>query len=331
VTVISARRDEKLRARILERQPLRYSGRTDPALDRPDFVRAASSITRFADGLAVIQDDANFVALIDEAGVETVTLPTGDAGRRQFSDALGNKRFKLDLEAAFVAPTDSGEALFALGSGSTALREKIVEVSRLPLVRVHEATAFYAMLRDRRDFAPGQLNLEGAVMLGDASHLTLRLLARGNGAARDGLSAANATGDVSWTALLAHLRDSTLEPPNLERVRQYDLGGLGDAVLGFTDAAVVGGHLLYTASAEATTDAVLDAEVSGSAIGVFDTNGDLRWAPLEDANGQPLRVKAEGITASSRASEVLIVLDNDDTETPGELCHVALEGDWFAR
>ena len=81
-------------------------------------------------GIAVIQDDANFIGLLDpESGrISSVTLPAGDGGVRQFDELRGNKKQKLDLEAAVTLTIDGRAVLIALGSGSTKRREQIVTV-----------------------------------------------------------------------------------------------------------------------------------------------------------------------------------------------------------
>jgi hypothetical protein len=49
----------------------------------------------------LIQDDANFVAFLEDGGesVHSISLPAGTGGHRQFDDRRGNKAHKLDLEA----------------------------------------------------------------------------------------------------------------------------------------------------------------------------------------------------------------------------------------
>ena len=76
---IRARLVPSLSARILRTVPLLYADGADEALDRPAHVCSASGIVRVARRIAVIQDDANFVALIDpETGfAHAVTLPAG--------------------------------------------------------------------------------------------------------------------------------------------------------------------------------------------------------------------------------------------------------------
>src|SRR5829696_7409339 len=118
---IRARHDPALTARVVRSVPLLYAEGACAPLDRPAHVRSASGIARVAGRVAVIQDDANFVALIDpETGfAHAVTLPAGEGGVRQFDDLRGNKRFKLDLECCVTVDDDDGqEMLLAFGSGS---------------------------------------------------------------------------------------------------------------------------------------------------------------------------------------------------------------------
>ena len=307
--------------------PLRYAAGADPSADRPAHVRAASGLARVGGRLAVIQDDANFVALVDPAtGVaDAVALPAGEGGRRQFDDLRGNKRFKLDLEACVSVDVEGEETLLALGSGSSPLREKIAVVRGLggpsPDVRVVEATALYAALRGAREFAGSEMNVEGAVIVDRA----LRLFGRGNGAARDGLVAVNATCDLHLARLLAHLRDpASVDPPSPENVVRYDLGEIDGCRLGFTDGAAFGGRVLFAGAAEDSPDAIRDGPVTGSALGVLDMDGG-RWTILRDRDGGRFMGKVEGLLPRDESS-AWIVVDRDDPESPSELCEVELRG-----
>src|SRR5205085_603494 len=72
-----------------------------------------------------------------------------------------------------------------------------------PAVSVRECGALYRRLREHAEFAGGELNVEGAVVVRDV----LRLFQRGNGAARDGRPSIDATGDLPLEAFLAYLED----------------------------------------------------------------------------------------------------------------------------
>jgi hypothetical protein len=343
--------DPALTARVRRRDPLRYSAGADPSQDRPAHVRAGSGIAWAGARLVLVQDDANFVALVSplDRSAQAIPLPAGAGGRRQFDDARGNKAHKLDLEAITSIPhPEHGQLVLALGSGSTANRESVVVLRGLEdgdaahaTVEVHSIPAFYSRLRAAVAFAGSELNVEAAVHIGRAGSGLLRLLNRGNGAVRDGVLPVNATCDVSWRAFAAHLeRPDVAGPPAPLDIVQYDLGALGGLALSFTDAAIVPSPdaerrcIVYTACAEASPDATRDGPVAGCAIGVIADGPEgirARWALLRDVAGQAFAGKVEGIALRpGDPTRAYVVVDSDAPETPSELCEVALEGPWFA-
>jgi len=313
---IRARHDRSLSARVIRSMPLLYAEGADASLDRPAHVRSASGLTRVAGCVAAVQDDANFVAVIDPATglARAITLPAGEGGLRQFDDLRGNKRFKLDLESCVTVEDKYGwEMLLAFGSGSLPARERIVLVRGVETdaadARVIDASALYAA------FPPGfrgsELNVEGAAVMG----ATLRLFNRGNGAARDGLVPVNASCDLDLAALLAFLRDPAADPPRPTHVVRYDLGAIGGLPLTFTDAAAVPGALLYAAAAEDSPDATRDGPVAGCAIGLIEGDA-ARYCEVEGNPG-----KIEGILPLS-SDRLLAVVDPDDPGTPSTLLEI---------
>src|SRR5918999_1883329 len=127
---VSAVADPALAAVVVAWHPLYYAAGADPSIDRQAHVRAGSSIAWVPGGIALLQDDANFIALVDpsDGSARAIDLPAGAAGRRQFDDRRGNKAHKLDLEACVAADTADGVILIALGSGSTPRREQVALV-----------------------------------------------------------------------------------------------------------------------------------------------------------------------------------------------------------
>lgn len=317
-----ARRDGRLRARLLSSRELYYREGADPSLDRPAHVRAASGICRFAGRFAIVQDDASFIALLDDDGaVSALPLPPGADGARQFDEKRGNKALKPDLEACFTWPAVDGEVLVGLGSGSTAARQRValVEERDLSSGTLVDASAFYAELRRCTEFSGSELNVEGAALLDDGR---VRLFQRGNGAPRGGLDPVNATAHVDGAALLSFLGGAS-GFPSLRDVVQWHLGEIEGVRLTFTDATVSAGSVLFLACAEDSPDAVLDGPVAGTAVGVLDDDGGARFALLEGREA----AKAEGIVLVS-AGRGFVVLDPDDPDTPGELCELELTGPW---
>jgi hypothetical protein len=320
-----------LAARIVSRTPLLYAAGADATLDRPHHVRAGSALSYFGEELAVIQDDASFLALIaaDTFLVRAVPFARGHRGKRLFDDTLGNKAYKLDLEACVSTTLRGKPALIAFGSGSTAARERIVVTSQQAsalTTRVLPLPGLYAALRRHPAFAGTELNLEGAVSSGER----LLLVQRGNAALSYG-EPCDAIAELSWDDVLACITEDPTILPRVQRVTAYDLGERSGVRLTFTDAyGLDSGAVLYLAAAEASPDAVRDGPVAGCAVGILHEDS-ARYAPLQDAHGADVTDKAEGIVLDRRrAMHALVVLDPDDPTRPSELCEVALNGPWWA-
>ncbi|MBD2259349.1 hypothetical protein [Pseudanabaena sp. FACHB-2040] len=329
VPIIHAVRDPALRATVRKRIPLFYRQGADSEIDRPAHVRAGSSLSWFSNQLALVQDDANFLVLIDPQTfeVEAITLPAGEAGLRQFDEQRGNKRFKLDLEACTTVPTANGNLFLAFGSGSTARREQILRVQELNPDRftLSQAGTLYAQLRACAEFSGSELNLEGAFYQAGQ----IRLLNRGNGAPQGNLLPVNTTGDLSWDELAAYLQNpENQQPPSLHNICQYKLGSLNELELSFTDATITPKGVLFSAAAEASPDATSDGVVNGSVLGILDSNPP-RWIEICTPDGAWFTGKVEGICASRESEQHLfVVIDADDPELPCELCEIELSGEW---
>ena len=325
-----ATRDPDLAAIVTSATPLLYDAGADASLDRPAYVRAGSGLARTRGGFALIQDDANFIALIarDPLRVTALPLPAGEGGKRQFDVTRGNKKHKLDLEAAFSVDEPDGTLLVAMGSGSKGhgAREQIVTVrygeSPTPEISLVHVPRLYQRLRDTHDFAGSQMNIEGAMHLGDR----VRLFGRGNGAERDGLRPINATCDLDWDAFLACISDPDAPPPEPTNIVRYELGALADIPLGFTDAASWRGAMLYSAAAEDSPNVIDDGPVHGSAIGLITDSGLARWTPVTDEAGTTFDGKVEGILPIESGSRLFAVVDADDPGSPSQLCTIELRG-----
>ncbi|MEW5929863.1 MAG: hypothetical protein AB1941_20615 [Gemmatimonadota bacterium] len=329
---VEAVEDPALVARVVSRTPLLYGAGADPDADRPGHVRAGSSLAWVDGRIAVVQDDANFVALVDPETLraDAVHLPAGHGGKRQFDDRRGTKEYKLDLEACVAVPGEGGDVLLAFGSGSSPRREQVAVLEGWargePAVALRDASALYALLRAAADFAGSELNVEGAVWMDGR----VRLFGRGNGAARGGVLPVDATCDLEWDALRAYLRDpDAAPPPEPGDVVRYRLGTVDGLRLGFTDAALAGGRLLFCASAEDSPDATRDGRVAGSSLGVLGADGGARWTLLRDERGDPFTGKVEGLAVPPGSRDrAWVVVDRDDPDAPSELCGVELAGGW---
>ncbi len=326
------RPDPALTARVVRSTPLLYAEGADPEQDRPAHVRAGSGVAWVGERLAVVQDDAAFLALVDPATahVRAIALEAAEGGVRQFDDVRGNKHLKADLEACVTVPHEGAEVLLAFGSGSSPVRERILVGRRLetddPAVKLVDASSLYAALRAERRFSGSEMNVEGAALVGSV----VRLFNRGNGAARDGHLPVDASCDLPLAALLAYLADPSGPPPALANVVQHDLDAIDALRLGFTDAAARAGSVYFSAAAEDSPDATRDGRVAGSVLGYLDERGG-RWTLLLDDAGAPFTGKVEGIAFwRDRPDRLWAVVDADDPERPSELCEIELTGEWPA-
>ncbi len=322
---------EPMRAQVIECRDLVYSNGANPGADQPAHVRAGSAVSWLGDRLAVVQDDARIIALVDSAGprVDALLLPAGEDGVRVYDEGLGNKALKLDLEAVFT----SNGTLYAFGSGSSPKRESVVIVGPDDAdptdwsIHIIKAHSLYAALRADTFFSGSELNIEGAAIFGE----TVRFFQRGNGAPSGGLQPVNATCDISVDAILRYLEDpSGLDPPAITNVRQYDLGQLSGVRLTFSDATVLGDGFIFLASAENSPDALRDGPVTGVVFGLLPAephDPSPRWAQLVMENGEAFTGKAEGICLDpTNPGRAFIVTDRDDPTIPAEMCTVVLTG-----
>ncbi len=313
--------------------------------DRPAHVRAASGLSAFSEYIAVIQDDANWLALIDvNERITAVPLPPGPGGARLFSKSRGNRKDKFDLEACIAVPGTDGHELIGFSSGSRKGREWILRVredraaietstARGSLEQIAdafraeflEAVPFYQAMRSHAEFCGAGLNIEGAVTLDDDRIL---LFQRGNAKPQGGLKPVDATAELSWAALCAHLAaPDKVDPPSLGNVTTYELGSLDGVRLTFSDAEHLGNdRILFSASAEDEST----GRIAGSILGVIEVDGSAHWTELLDENGEAFQGKIEGLSLDPRDStKVHFVIDDDDESVPSEIFEAVLSRDFF--
>lgn len=324
--IIVARIDPTLSIRVIGSRQLRYSDAPPadqiepPAADwvaagddRPPHVRAASGLAFSHGRLAVIQDDTAFIATVAGNEVAAILLPRGVGGRRRFEVALGNKADKLDLESCIAI----GDDLYAFGSGSSPLRERIAHIGYA--TQLLDASPLYRMMRDELN---GPVNIEGVAAVGRE----LWMFHRGNSGGTDrgpAIVRFARTGLMAWIA-----GDGPVPEPTDSK--RYDLGSVGGVRYGFTDAVGVGDRAFYIAAAEDSPNAIDDGAVLGSQLGVIEMGPDgervARAAPLE-VDGAPL--KAEGLAFDPKdPARVWVATDPDNVDEPSRLYELELVGPW---
>jgi len=321
--IVQGVRDRGMSAVVTERRPLFYAAGPDPDADRPAHVRAGSGLAVVGERIVVVQDDANFLALINPrtGRVDHATLPRGDGGARQFDDLRGNKEAKLDLEACVSFQEGDEQVFLAFGSGATGRRERIVWVTGLdyaePSIEYIDGSLFYAKLRALEGFAPEGLNLEG-VVISERGEIWFA----NRGTAREGRILNGLVGfdQKEMLGLLAAPVDARI--PSSVGALQFDLGALEGVPLGITDLTRTPEGLLFVAAAEETANTVDDGPVAGSVLGVVTPDGDARWAPIVDEDGRLFPGKVEGVVAFD--DRLYAVVDQDDPNAASMFCEVVL-------
>ena len=324
----SAEIDPALSLRVIGTRELRYDSRENLGEDRPDHVRAASGLAFVGGRLAVIQDDAAFIAYVTDTEVTAHALPRGAGGRRRFEVGLGNKMEKLDLEACVAV----GDELWAFGSGSAPAREKIAVIGYA--TRLHDAGPLYRRIREELE---GEINIEGAALVGHnidvASTIPspvdeLWLFHRGNTGPDDLGPAVVRCPRVAVARWLA----GEGPVPYITRSERYDLGSADGHRIGFTDAVEAGGKVFYLAAAEASPNAIDDAQTVASQLGVIELGAG--GAPTSHVRATPFLIdgkpaKAEGLAFDPKnPHHAWIALDPDDVDKPAQLVEVELVGPW---
>jgi hypothetical protein len=288
-----------------------YPPPVGPILLRRLPVSAASGLVRLrAINYVIADDELALLAIPDHGPGRTLPLLPGNLPETP----AARKAHKPDFEALCRWP---GDGLLALGSGSTAARQRACllrhvseDMSSAP-AEIKELAPLYAELA--RHFPA--LNLEGAAVRGDA----LVLLQRGNGPGNH-----NAIVLLDLAALLATVAaERPWSAALLRSIARVDLGEVGGAPLGFTDASPLpDGSLIYVAAAEASPDTYHDGLVTGAAIGRLTPGGARMWqTPL------PTPLKLEGVHAELAGDSLLVWLvnDPDDRGTPASLLHARLD------
>ncbi len=265
---------------------------------QPHFSAASGLVC--AHGRAyVVSDDEHHLAVFRDAhspGTLHRILP-GDLPHSK----KVRKQLKPDLEALLLWQG----ALVAFGSGSRLNRDTGVVVSLSargqPLAQSRQAQRFdlkplYEPLRA----ALGEINIEGAMLLGDE----LVLLNRGVSG-----QSGNAVVRYRGGALRAAI-DGTRSRVAPRSIKPYPLGAIDGVSFGFTDgAALPDGRWVFCAAAENTASSYADGPCAGAAVGLVSVDGELQALHLLTPS-----LKVEGIAARVHKAgiDICLVTDADD-------------------
>lgn len=280
--------------------------------NRRSHLSAASGLVQVGPWLYVVADDELHLGkflLEGNANGELHRCFTGELP----IDIEERKAEKPDIEVLTLIPqlhNRSQQALLAMGSGS---KKNRCQSAMIPLdqkgnisapAEIIDFSQFYEFLKNEI----GKVNIEGATIVQDY----IFLFQRGN--KKNKLNASIRIELDDFYRLLSQPHQY-YEPPI--KITAYDLGEIDQVPFCFTDATSLStGEIIFTASAENTSDAYLDGACMGSVIGIINSEGNLCF--LEKIEK---KIKIEGISAKTegKAIELLLVSDADDATHPAQL------------
>ncbi|MET0355468.1 MAG: hypothetical protein ABW044_01760 [Cellvibrio sp.] len=280
--------------------------------NRAPHLSAASGLVQAGQWLYVVADDELHLGKFLREGNTAGNLIKCFDGELPV-DKEERKAEKPDIEVLIKIPQfnkPSLPALLALGSGSKKNRHRgaIMKLDSRGEIfgsaSILDLSHFYDFLTKE----VGKLNIECAAII----EYNIFLFQRGNKKNKLNASIRINLQDF-YKTLLQH--DKFYEPHI--KISAYDLGEVDQVPFCFTDAtALKNGEIIFTASAENTSDSYLDGACLGSLVGIIKSTGELGF--LEPVNK---KIKLEGIEANitDKTIELLLVSDADDATHPAQL------------
>ena len=209
-------------------------------------ISSASGLIYKNDSLYIISDNSNFLYeySITKADLQKHPLIENEAV---------NENVPKNLKSDFEAIAQYDDDIFVVGSGSTAMRNKMIQLSesRKTVLQNHDLTDLYLSMQYFAGISTEDFNIEGAIFTGEKWYF----FQRGNGK--------NAQNGIF-----------TIESPYFTQgysmlYTNYDLPEINGIPTSFTDAILVDGTFYFLAAAEDSQSTYLDGIVSGSSIGTI--------------------------------------------------------------
>ena len=319
-----------MRARIVSSRQLVYDGEQASMSDRPRHVRTGSGLAWTGEHMVVIQDDADYIGVIKEAG-GVVALPLrGSTGARHGKPGAAH----LNLEAVLSAKDWRGEFLLAFGSGNAPDRRCVARVrlgSGDTELSVFETHKLYEAMKAAGNLSSGAgPDVQGVALVtkGIDGRDAVRLFHHGSGSSTDEKRNYDGTADLRLDSLLAYLDRCKRDPEaflgfDLVSPRHYDLDDYEGSPFHFTDAAPIPsepGRIGFTALAQLTPE----APIAAVAFGIIEPDGRARYTIVVERDGQLARRRVEGLALSSRTTGYLVV--EAESDEPASLATIEISG-----
>lgn len=269
-------------------------------------------------GVACIKD-LIYVAADDELSVGVFPRHSANPGRLfplfdgvLSSDPKQRKKEKPDLESMCVLPDNAGILMLPSGSKRNRVRGALAALDVNGEIQETHEVDFSELYAELKPHIKG-LNIEGATVFGDQ----VLLFQRGNSSDKD-----NAIVSLDFAkfvkSLFAHRQ---IDPSCIVTVTHCPLHMLMHVPLSFTDACALDDqYIVFTATAEDTTNPYDDGKTVGSVIGILDHNFQVM---SQHTINFPDKVEGVWIVTKSGLKnwdgEVLLVTDADDRSVPAKL------------
>lgn len=263
-----------------------------------DSVPSGSGLVVHGRSLFIVGDDATALYKLDLDGIPITRIPLLHSDTSVHRIAKPDKH---DLEAVAIVGLKGGDHLLAFGSGSVSPQRDsllVIDIGNPSMQQWISLGSLYTQLRSLS--RAKELNLEGAVINGDACYLL------------------NRSGNEIFVIKTADL------------VRLIETGGAHDVtniqthMVDLPAGAFLSGgcmrhnEILFCASAENTPNAYDDGAIEGSYMGIIDPRQEFRLKLFVRIihNGKNIKDKIESLdiagTDDNGNMKVLAVADNDD-------------------
>lgn len=249
-------------------------------------IGSASGLIYKDNNLFIIGDNSGFLY---EYNIESKNLQRHEI----IENATENiaKSEKSDFEAI----THFGDNLYVFGSGSTAKRNKMIQINTLEKeISTNDLTDLYSVMQSFGEIKPEDFNIEGAVYTGEEWYL----FNRGNGK-----SAKNVLFTIQGKNLVNefNILSNSYKLPKTKGVRSS-----------FTDAVVLDDKIYFLSTAEDTNSTYNDGEILGSFIGCIDT----KTMKIDFTKKISDTHKFEGLTVYKNSSDTIefLLCEDNDTE-----------------
>lgn len=263
-------------------------------------ISSASGLIYKNDSLFIISDNSHFLY---EYSIANADLKKHLLIENETINENVPKKIKPDFEAI----THYNDDIFIIASGSTAVRNKMIQISeeQKKVLQQHDLTDLYLSMQYFAGISEEDFNIEGVIFTGEKWYF----FQRGNGKnAQNGIFTVESPYFTQGYTLLYN---------------SYDLPKINGVQASFTDGILVNDELYFLASAEDSQSTYLDGTVLGSSIGKIN----LKTMKLKKVVTISDTHKFEGLTLfknNDKTLEFLLCEDKDNEILASEIYKLTL-------